>query len=91
MFQAVRTHTHRDDLIAFFKARALTLYTDRRAVQSKDLDIILQRADYFVMGGPGGVGIPILTDAEVKQAGLIKVWSDGSWTLFKVPAPTATG
>lgn len=85
MFAAVRMYTHRDDLVAFFKARALTLFTDRRSVQSKDLAIILQRADWFVMGRSAPIGIPILTGPEVRSAGLVSVWSNSEWTLWRVP------
>jgi len=85
MFAAVRAHTHYDDIVGFFKGRALTLYTDRRAVQSKDLSLILQRADYFVMGRTAGVGIPNLTDAQAATAGLEEVWSNSAWVLYRVP------
>jgi len=85
MFAAVRQYTHLDDLVAFYKARALTLYTDRRAVQSKELSLILERADWFVMGRSGTIGIPILSDAEARAVGLTEVWSNSAWILWRVP------
>lgn len=87
MFEAVRTYTHHDDLVAFFKARAMVFYTGRVGVQSKDLAIILQRADWFVMGHRPPVGIPVLTDRAAAAAGLVGVWSNDEWTLWRVPAP----
>ena len=87
MFAAVKRYTHHDDLIAFYKGRALSLYTDRRAVQSKDLSLILERADFFVMGVSGSTGIPILTAPEAADAGLVEVWSNAAWTLWRVPDP----
>ena len=89
MLDAVKRYTHRDDLVAFFKGRALTLYTERRAVQSKDLDIILERADFFVMGRLEPVGIPVLTDEQAATAGLVEVWSNAEWVLWRVPDVTA--
>jgi hypothetical protein len=85
MFAAVRKYTHHDDMVGFFKGRALTLFTERRAVQSKDLDLIIERADWFVMGRSPGVGIPNLTNLEAASAGLTEVWSNNQWTLFQVP------
>lgn len=85
MFAAVERYTHRDDVVAFYKARAMTLYTDRRSVQSKDLALILERADWFVMGRSGSIGIPILTDEQADEARLTEVWSSPSWILWRVP------
>ena len=48
-FDAIRTYTQQDDVVAFFKVRALTFYTDRRGVQSDVLEIVRQRSDYFMM------------------------------------------
>ncbi len=38
MFEAVRDETATEAVIGFFKARAMTLYTDRRSVQVKEAD-----------------------------------------------------
>ncbi len=38
MFEAVREQSATDDVIGFFKARAMTLYTDRRSVQIAETD-----------------------------------------------------
>jgi hypothetical protein len=38
MFEAVKRSTDADTVVGFFKARAMTLYTDRRAVQVKEAD-----------------------------------------------------
>ena len=47
VFDAVERHTRPDDIIAFYRARTMTLYTDRRAFQTTLVDRISQRADYF--------------------------------------------
>ncbi len=85
-FEAVEKFTRRDDIVAFFKARALTLYTDRRSVQSSDLEIILERADFFMMRRNSDLSQPQLTDAMARDAGLVDVWSDSQWVLWKVPS-----
>jgi hypothetical protein len=85
---AVRTYTHQDDVVAFFKVRALTLYTNRRGVQSSDLEIVRQRADYYLMRRGRPTGQPLVTDDQAASLGWTSVWSDDSWVLWHVSRPT---
>jgi hypothetical protein len=85
MFGAVRTYTGRDDMVAFFKARALTLFTDRRAVQSSDLAIVLERADWYVMAAHGDGVYPLLTADDAVRLGAEKVWHNDAWVLWRLP------
>lgn len=89
-FDAVARHTRRDDIVAFFKARAMTLYTDRRAVQSSELGIVLARADWFMMRRGSDHSQPLVSDAEAGRLGLIEVWSDETWVLWRIPEPTGS-
>ena len=84
-FTAVRTYTHQDDVVAFFKARVLTFYTNRRAVQSSDLDVVRQRADYFMSRTGSAFSQPAVSDAEAAEMGWVKVWSDETWVLWRLP------
>jgi hypothetical protein len=86
-FEAIRTFTHQDDIVAFFKVRALTFYTDRRGVQSSDLDILRQRSDYFMMRRGSTFSQPLVTDAEGEAMGWTVVWQDDDWVLWRVRAP----
>ena len=86
-FDAVRTHTHMDDVVAFFKVRVLTLYTDRRGVQSKDLDIIRQRADYFLMRRDSTFGQPLVSGTQGTALGWTVAWQDTEWVLWKLDQP----
>ncbi len=47
IFDAVEEYTRPDDVITFFRARTMTLLTDRRAIQTTDLAPVLDRSDYF--------------------------------------------
>jgi hypothetical protein len=87
LWQAIRDHTHEDDVVAFFKVRALTLYTDRRGVQSSELPVIVARADYFATprSPDRGVGQIGVSDADATGLGWTLVWSDDTWLLWKVP------
>ena len=84
-FAAIRTYTHQDDVVAFFKVRALTFYTDRRGVQSSDLDVVRQRADYFMMRRNSSFSQPKVADTDAAGMGWIAVWQDDTWVLWRLP------
>src|SRR5262249_51677758 len=70
-FDAVREHTAPHAVVAFFKARAMTLYTGRRSVQSDRLDAVLQHADYFMMMRHSGhFDQPSLSGGDAARFGL---------------------
>jgi hypothetical protein len=83
-FEAVRTYTHMDDVVEFFKVRALTLYTDRRGIQSNILAVIRARADYYLMRKGGG-GAQV-SPTEGASMGWTLVWENPQWVLWKVKA-----
>ncbi len=87
-FTAIRTYTHQDDVVAFFKARAMTLYTNRRAVQSSDLTILRQRADYFLMRRGSTASQPSVSESEGATMSWTVVWQDDTWVLWRLPRPT---
>lgn len=49
MFEAVKTHTAEAEVIGFFKARSMMLYTDRRAVQIKESDPLNPGSEFDVL------------------------------------------
>jgi hypothetical protein len=84
-FGAIRQYTHQDDIVAFFKVRALTFYTDRRGVQSDVLEIVRQRADYFMMRRNSAFSQPLVSPVEAADMGWTSVWSDDDWVLWRLP------
>ncbi len=84
-FAAIRTYTHQDDVVAFFKVRALTFFTDRRGVQSDNLEIVRQRADYLMMRRSSTFSQPLVDDAEAAAMNWVEVWSDSDWVLWRLP------
>ncbi len=85
VFEAVAELTPPDAIIAYYRARTMTLMTDRRAFQTKQLDRIIERADYYAERRNSTYWQPELTPAEARRAGLEEVWSDQRWTLWRVP------
>jgi hypothetical protein len=86
LWAAIRERTHEDDVIGIFKARVLTLYTDRRGVQSSDVSIIDRRADYAVTarGANMGIGEIEVTSGEAADLGWIEVWRGERWVLWRI-------
>jgi hypothetical protein len=86
VFAAVERYTPPDSVLAFFRARTMTLYTDRRAIQPGTLPTIALRADYYAMQKNSTYSQPLVSDAEAAELGLTKVWEDGRWVLWKLPS-----
>jgi hypothetical protein len=87
IFDAVSTYTRPDDVVAYFRARTMTLYTDRRAIQTTDINRVRDRADFFAQQRGSTYYQPALTTEEAEDLGFTMVWSDGTWILWQVPAP----
>ena len=88
IFDAVQQHTAPTDVIAYFRARTMTLYTDRRTIQTTNIDRVLQRADYFAQMRFSDYSQPDITPFEAEELGLVEVWSDDRWILWRVPDPS---
>ncbi|MGB8861760.1 MAG: hypothetical protein WCC60_21070 [Ilumatobacteraceae bacterium] len=84
-FAAIRRYTHQDDVVSFFKVRTLTLYTDRRGVQSDDLEIVRQRADYIMLLKHSNQGQPLVGEADADAMHWQAVWQDDDWVLYRLP------
>ncbi len=85
MFAAVRDLTREDDVILFFRARAMTLYADRRAIMGANLDQVLKRADWYVMAKDSTYSQALLTDQEATARRLTKKWENSGWVIWRVP------
>ena len=85
IFEAVDEFTPPDAIVAYYRARTMTLLTDRRAFQTKQLDRIVDRADFYAERRDSTYWQPELTPAEARRAGLEEVWSDQRWILWRVP------
>ena len=85
MFATVSKRTLPDDVILFFRARAMTLYTDRRAIQGSNLEQLLPRVSWYVMAKGSTYSQRLLTDEEAAGLRLIKSWENDDWVLWKAP------
>lgn len=85
MFDEVRSRTESDDVVSFFRARAMTLYTDRLALQLTEADHIVERADWYVMVRDSDYVQVLLTDREAAELGLTLEWENDRFVLWRVP------
>ncbi|MGI9032071.1 MAG: hypothetical protein ACR2HP_19140 [Ilumatobacteraceae bacterium] len=87
IFQAVLDHTPPDAVITYYRARTMTLLTDRRAIQTRRTQDMLERSDYFAQLRNAKYSQPDVTPFAARELGLEEVWSDARWVLWKVPPP----
>jgi hypothetical protein len=86
MVRAVERLTDPDDVVAFFRARAMTMLTGRRSLQSGSIEPILAGADWYVMERGSTYSQPLLGPDDAASLGLEQVWSNSGWILFRLPA-----
>jgi hypothetical protein len=85
MFAEVRSRTRHDEVVSFFRARAMNLYSDRQSLQLTRADHILARADWFVMVKASTYVQVLLTDKEAADLGLTLEWENDRFVLWRVP------
>jgi hypothetical protein len=83
IYEAVLEHTPADSVVAFFRSRTMTLLTDRRSFQTRNLDRILQSADFYAYRRDQKYAQPTLGP---NPEGLVEVWSNDQWILWEVTA-----
>jgi hypothetical protein len=83
MFEVVRSNTGDDDVISFFRARAMNLYADRKSVQLTTKEHLQQRADFYVMEKNSTYSQVLLSDLEAAELGFTKVWESDRYVLWQ--------
>lgn len=85
MFEAVEALTDDDDVIGFFRARAMNLYTDRPSVQVTSVKDVIERTDFYVMATNSTYSQVLLEEAQATAMGLSKVWENDRFVIFSTP------
>ena len=91
MEQKVIQCTRGTDVIVFFRARAMSMLTDRRSIQTGSADVMMQRGDWYVMAKGSDYSQPLITDAQARDLGLRKIWENSEWVLWLIPGGAADG
>jgi hypothetical protein len=90
MFDAVRRCTRGDEVVLFARARAMNLYTNRRSIQTGDVNIGLLRADWMMLTNDDvDYFEPKVNEQNYRGYGLAKVWTNSEFTLYRVGTPPA--
>jgi hypothetical protein len=84
VFAVVRLVTPPDAVVAFMRARTMTLLTGRRSLQTMSLDDVIRSADWFAQLKGTTFSQPSPTATEARASGLVLVWQDANWILWRV-------
>jgi hypothetical protein len=86
-FEIIDEYTRPDDIIVYYRARTLTLYTDRRALQLSPsaISTMTDIADYYLQSRISDYSQPLATDGELTALGYEVVHTDPEWRLWRIP------
>ena len=86
LFSEVRTVTRPTDVVAFFRARTMVLYTDRNSIQSQGIETVVQNADYYAQRkDPTNYSQAPLDADAAASLGFQKIWENSQFILWQVP------
>lgn len=87
LFDAVLRCTRGDDVVLFSQSRSMNLYTGRRSIQSGNTEIGLARADWLALiNDDVDYWEPEIDEARADELGLVQVWHNDEYTLYRVDA-----
>lgn len=82
MMRAVKEQTPPDAVVAFYRARTMTLLTDRRSFQTRDAQRILADSDFWVQRRNSSFWQPGDDEAAIRALGFDEVWSNDRYVLW---------
>lgn len=85
IYDAVDKYAEPNDVIVYFRARTMTLMTDRRAIQTGDLERTIAYGDWFAQLRESDFYQVDLDRATLESLGFELIWSDARWYLWRVP------
>lgn len=88
IYEAVKKYTRPTDVVAFFRARTMTLLTDRPTIQTGRIERIISTADVFAQRRNSDYVQPKFSETEGLALGLEILWEDDMWVLWRVPEET---
>jgi hypothetical protein len=85
LFAAIRQHTDARDVVVFYQARTMNLYTQRRAIQGNNVPMMVERGDWYAMTKNSDYIQTPLSDAQAAELGFVKVWENTAFVLWSIP------
>lgn len=83
MFAAVERLVPTNDVILFFRSRAMMLYTERRSVQHTDIMRMRTVAQWYMMERNSSYGQTLIQGGEEQRYGVEKAWENNRWILWR--------
>lgn len=84
-FLAVQQLTDARDVVVFFQARTMNLYTRRRAIQGNSESMMIQRGNWYLMARDSDYIQVRLSDARAAVLGFVRVWENDKFVLWRIP------
>ncbi len=84
-FTAVQQYSDARDVVVFFQARTMNLYTRRLSIQGNSESMMLQRGNWFLMARDSDYIQTDLDDARAAVLGFVQVWSNDKFVLWRIP------
>jgi hypothetical protein len=84
-FAAVLQFTDARDVVVFFQARTMNLYTRRRSIQGNSESMMIQRGDWYLMAKDSDYIQTNLSDARAAELGFAKLWENDKFILWRIP------
>ena len=86
MFVAVRKLSRGDEIVAFWRARAMNLYADRQAIQLLSVEHLVERADWYVrVKDPDDYSQVPLSAEEAARLGIRLAWENRDFEIWELP------
>lgn len=85
LWDAVVRYTDGRDVIVFFQARAMNLYTRRLAIVGNDERMMVERGDWFAMERGSDYLQTPLTAERAAELGFVSVWENERYVLWDIP------
>ena len=81
----MQQYTDARDVVVFFQARTMNLYTRRRSIQGNSESMMLQRGNWFLMAKEGDYIQTNVSDARAAVLGFVKMWENDKFILWRIP------
>lgn len=85
LFEAVRRYTDHRDVVVFFQARSMNLYTGRLAIQGNNENMMVERGDWYAQERDSDYIQTPLTTQRAAELGFDAVWSNSKFILWRIP------
>jgi hypothetical protein len=84
-FAAVMQYTDPRDVVVFFQARTMNLYTRRKSIQGNSESMMIQRGNWYLMAKDSDYIQVRLSDDRAAVLGFVEVWENDKFVLWRIP------